>query len=94
MFVHRSLLEAIGGIPEQPLMEDIELSKRLRRICKPMRRRETIAPSARRWQRDGVFSTIVGMWWFRLRYCFGANPEALARDYYSSPESSERLPDG
>ena len=94
LFVHRSLLEAVGGIPEQPLMEDIELSKRLRRIAKPMRRRETIAPSARRWQRDGVFPTIVRMWWFRLRYCLGANPEALVRDYYSSPDSPERTPDG
>ncbi|GIT39430.1 MAG: hypothetical protein Ct9H300mP8_06260 [Gammaproteobacteria bacterium] len=40
IFVHRSLLERIGGIPNQPLMEDIELSKRLRRISKPIRIRK------------------------------------------------------
>ena len=82
MFVHRSLLEAIGGVPEQPLMEDIELSRRLRRVGKPIRRRELLTTSIRRWQRDGVVVTIARMWWFRLRYFFGADPHALARDYY------------
>ncbi|MEE8245306.1 MAG: TIGR04283 family arsenosugar biosynthesis glycosyltransferase [Pseudomonadales bacterium] len=82
MFVHRSLLEAIGGVPEQPLMEDVELSKRLRRIGKPVRRRELLTTSTRRWQRHGVIRTMARMWWLRLRYFFGADPEVLVRDYY------------
>jgi glycosyltransferase involved in cell wall biosynthesis len=51
--VHRRLLEAVGGVPTQPLMEDIELSKRLRRLARPRRIRARIGADARRWRRWG-----------------------------------------
>ncbi len=83
IFVHRSLLVAIGGVPPQALMEDIELSKRLKRMMKPLCPRLEIATSSRRWDRFGLVRTVLGMWWFRLRYWLGADPERLAGDYYS-----------
>ena len=82
IFVHRSLLERIGGIPNQPLMEDIELSKRLRRISKPIRIRTSLGTSSRRWENDGTLRTILLMWELRLRYFFGTSPEVLAARYY------------
>jgi len=82
IFVHRDLLRAAGGMPTQSLMEDIELSRRLKRCCRPHCRRERIGTSARRWRRRGVVRTIVAMWTFRLRYWLGADPERLAREYY------------
>ena len=82
MFVRRALLERIGGIPDQLLMEDIELSKRLRRIAKPTRIRTLLGTSSRRWEQDGIVRTILLMWELRLRYFLGASPEVLAARYY------------
>ena len=82
IFVRRALLEQIGGIPDQPLMEDIELSKRLRRIAKPTRIRTLLGASSRRWENDGTVRTILLMWELRLRYFFGTSPEVLAARYY------------
>lgn len=82
IFVHRSLLDRVGGVPRQPLMEDIELSRRLRRLCRPLCPRIRLTTSARRWLRDGTLTTILSMWIFRLRYWAGASPEVLASDYY------------
>lgn len=82
IFVQRTLLERAGGMPRQSLMEDIELSSRLRRRQRPDCRRERIGTSPRRWRRRGVARTILSMWRFRLRYWLGANPEQLAREYY------------
>ena len=85
MFVHRRLLEAVGGVPAQPLMEDIELSRRLRRLSVPTRVRVPLTTSARRWQRDGVLATVLKMWSLRARYWLGESAEVLAKDYYGRP---------
>ena len=82
IFVHRELLDAVGGVPRQPLLEDVELCRRLRRLAKPRRIAERLVASSRRWERDGIARTIILMWWLRFRYFTGAAPEALARRYY------------
>lgn len=82
IFAHRSLLAAVGGVPRQGLMEDVELCRRLRRLAAPRRFRQPIITSSRRWERDGVARTVVLMWALRLRYFLGADPEALAKRYY------------
>jgi len=84
IFVHADLLRAIGGVPAQSLMEDIELSARLKRRQPPDCRPEQVGTSARRWQTRGTLRTILVMWRFRFRYWAGADPEALAREYYRS----------
>lgn len=82
VFVRRDVLEHIGGVPAQPLMEDVELTRRLKRQARPLCPRIALTTSSRRWQRDGLVRTIVRMWGFRLRYWLGADPEQLARSYY------------
>lgn len=82
IYLHARLLAAIGGMPAQPLMEDIELCRRLKRRAPLQCRQETIETSARRWLQRGTLRTVLAMWWYRLRYWFGADPVALARDYY------------
>ena len=84
IFVHRALLHRAGGVPAQSLMEDVELSRRLKRLARPECRRERVGTSARRWQSRGTARTVVAMWRFRLRYWRGADPERLAREYYRS----------
>ncbi|OPX56527.1 transferase 2, rSAM/selenodomain-associated [Oceanospirillum multiglobuliferum] len=82
IFVSRQLWRQIGGIPIQPLMEDIELSTRLKKLQKPICFHAKVTTSARRWQKNGTIKTILFMWQLRLRYFFGDSPEHLVRLYY------------
>ena len=81
MFVERALFERIGGFKELPLMEDIELSRRLRAIGRPACLRERVLTSGRRWERNGVWRTVLLMWRLRWRYWLGTAPEVLAKAY-------------
>ena len=81
IFVRAELFRQIGGFVPQPLMEDIELSRRLRCTGRPACLRERVLTSGRRWESRGVWRTIVLMWLLRWRYWRGAAPEALARAY-------------
>ncbi len=82
IFVRRTAFEKLGGFAAIPLMEDIELSARLKRLSRPLCLRGRVVTSGRRWEKHGVARTIALMWWLRLRYFFGASPGALARRYY------------
>lgn len=81
MFVRRETFLALGGFPQQPLMEDIELSRRLRALSPPACIATKAQTSGRRWEVKGVWRTIVLMWSLRLAYWLGAPAERLARDY-------------
>ena len=81
MFMRREVFLAAGGFPEQPLMEDIELSRRLRRAGWPACLRERATTSGRRWIEHGVWRTILLMWRLRLAYFLGASPERLRARY-------------
>lgn len=81
IFVRRDAFERIGGFPDQPLMEDVEISRRLRRIAAPAALREQVLTSGRRWERHGVWRTILLMWRLRAAYFLGADPAALAERY-------------
>jgi len=78
IFVRR---DAFTGFPEMPLMEDIALSRLLKRRGRPACLRACVTTSARRWEARGVLRTIVLMWRLRLLYALGAAPQRLARDY-------------
>jgi rSAM/selenodomain-associated transferase 2 len=81
LFMHTRLFQQLGGYADQPLMEDIELSRRLRAVVAPRCLRQRVLTSGRRWQQGGVWRTIVLMWWLRWRYWRGADPQTLARLY-------------
>ncbi len=81
LFMTREVFDSVGGFPAQDLMEDIEISRRLRRAARPACLRLKVTTSGRRWLRDGVARTVLLMWWLRLRYACGADPAALARWY-------------
>jgi rSAM/selenodomain-associated transferase 2 len=84
LFVRRRLFEQLGGYADQPLMEDIELCRRLKALPAagaPACLRARVATSGRRWLTHGVWRTIVLMWWLRWRYWRGASAEQLARLY-------------
>jgi rSAM/selenodomain-associated transferase 2 len=81
IFVTRAAFERVGGFPDQPLMEDIEISRRLKAIGRPACLRAKVTTSGRRWERRGVWATIALMWRLRWRYWRGETPDRLARDY-------------
>ena len=81
MFITRDLYERVGGFPDQPLMEDIEISQRLCRLARPICLRERVRTSGRRWERDGVWRTILLMWRLRWRNWRGEAAADLAKAY-------------
>ncbi len=82
IFVRRDVFEAVGGFPRIPLMEDVALSRLLKRQAgRPACVRSPVVTSSRRWERDGVLRTILLMWRLRLAYFLGADPACLAARY-------------
>lgn len=81
IFVSRAAFEQVGGFPPQPLMEDIEISRRLKRLGRPACLRAKVRTSGRRWEQRGVWRTIWLMWRLRWRYWRGASPAQLAQAY-------------
>ncbi len=81
MFVTSELFERVGGFPLQPLMEDIAMSRVLKRIAMPLCLRVKVVTSGRRWEQGGAWHTILLMWRLRLAYFLGISTERLARSY-------------
>ncbi len=91
LFVRRRLFESVGGFPEQPLMEDVALSARLRQVSTPACLRPCVTTSGRRWDRHGLWRTILLMWRLRMAYALGADPRTLALRYGYRPRSVAAL---
>ena len=83
IFVTRAAFGA--GFPDIALMEDIAISRRLKRVGPPLCIAGPVVTSGRRWERHGVVRTIVLMWSLRLAYWLGASPDWLARRYGYEP---------
>ncbi|MFT5643829.1 MAG: glycosyltransferase involved in cell wall biosynthesis [Janthinobacterium sp.] len=81
MFVTRAAFDALGGFPDQPLMEDIALSSRLRAMSRPACIRRCVTTSGRRWETRGVWRTILLMWRLRFAYWRGVPAGELAKAY-------------
>jgi rSAM/selenodomain-associated transferase 2 len=82
IFVRRADFEAIGGYPDIPLMEDVELSRRLKRRGRLRALRLRVTTSARKWERAGPLRTIGLMWVLRFLHFCGVAPARLHRWYY------------
>lgn len=90
IFVTREAFDAVGGFPELPLMEDIAMSRRLKRLCRPFCIATPAITSGRRWERDGVVRTILLMWRLRLAYYLGVEPALLAQRYGCVSSAAQR----
>lgn len=85
MFMQRTAFEAAGGFRDIPLMEDLALSRALKRLGRPACLRERVDTSGRRWEKHGVVRTIALMWRLRAAYFLGADPARLALRYGYRP---------
>jgi len=81
IFVRREAFQTVGGFPAVALMEDIAICTRLKRLGRPLCLRACVTTSGRRWEKNGVLSTILLMWRLRFAYFLGADPKQLARQY-------------
>jgi GT2 family glycosyltransferase len=81
IYVRRAAFEQVGGFPELPLFEDAEFCVRLSRLGRFVMLRADAVTSARRWERCGVFRTILLMWMLKFFHSLSVSPERLARYY-------------
>ncbi len=89
LFVLRDAFERVGGFADLPLMEDIDVCARLKKIGAPACLRQRVTTSARRWEQRGIWRTIVLMWGLRLAYFLGANANTLAQRYGYPPQPAQ-----
>jgi len=81
IFVERALFDAVGGFPDIALMEDVALSRALKRVARPVALHARVVTSSRRWETRGIVRTVLLMWSLRAAYALGADPDRLARWY-------------
>ena len=91
IFMTRLAFDSVGGFPDQLMMEDVEITSRLKKLSAPLCLRERVITSGRRWERHGVWRTIGLMWRLRCQYALGAAPADLHRSYYGN---CEKINDG
>lgn len=80
-FIRTSSFQAIGGYPDQPLMEDVEIIARLRRVGRVVLLPLAVTTSARRHEHIGLLRSVFFMWYLRMLYHFGTSPARLQRMY-------------
>ena len=81
IFMTLAAFDAVGGFPQQALMEDIDMSRKLKKLSRPACLRSKVTTSGRRWDTRGAWPTIVLMWKLRWAYWRGASPGDIARAY-------------
>lgn len=89
VFVRSDVYRMLGGYAPLPLMEDVEISARLKWVGHPACLPGPVLASSRRWERHGILRTILLMWLLRLLYWFGVSPARLARWYKAT--SSDKM---
>ncbi len=83
LFVRRSLFKKLGGYREDyPLMEDVELVRRLHRCAGFEILRAPVYTSARRFESEGYLKRTCGNLYLQLLYALGVHPQKLARRYW------------
>jgi len=89
IFLRRDLFEQINGYTQQPLMEDVDLTCRLKKISLPFCIDKPVTTSARKWEKEGVIKTVWLMWKLRAAYARGVSPEILVKQYYHNNKTDE-----
>jgi rSAM/selenodomain-associated transferase 2 len=84
IFISRDIFNTLGGYHDLALMEDIAISKRLKKIALPVRVNERLLTSSRKWEVNGIARTVLKMWTLRALFFFGANSIWLEKKYYKN----------
>ncbi len=82
LFLRKTDFYRIGGFADIPLMEDIEISGKLKKIGKIVFVRPPIQTSPRRWLKEGATYTTLRDWTLAFSYSFlKVSPEKLIKFY-------------
>lgn len=81
MWITRNLYEEVGGFSSAPLMEDVIISERLRKIAMPFVLPGPVSIPGRHWEKRGVTRTTIRNWILFQKYKMGTDPEKIARNY-------------
>ncbi len=81
MFVRREAYFEVGGFKNWPIMEDVDLARRLNRVGGFKLARGYVKTSARRWRKENLICTTLRNWSLIIRYGLGVSPDALYRHY-------------
>jgi hypothetical protein len=99
-FFRREVLERIGGFPGQMLMEDVELSLRLRKVGRLVFLSRGILVSGRRWERGSLTRNIIIVVRLFTRYLLERSLGRLKQDagdyygrYYGNPRKKDHQTD-
>jgi rSAM/selenodomain-associated transferase 2 len=81
-FLKAELFRSLNGFPMMPLMEDLEMARRVRKQGRIAISPLAVKTSARRWESRGVLRTTLLNQLFLLSYFLGISPQRIARWYY------------
>lgn len=82
IFIRKEYFERVGGYRAIPIMEDVELMSRIKKLGDRIRiLPEKVMTSTRRWEREGVLSATLRNWMLQLLYLLGVSPERLVKYY-------------
>ena len=81
LIIKKDLFDDIKGYLDINLMEDVEITYRLKKICKPILFEGYAISSPRRWKKNGFFKTILQMRILRMLYHFGICTNKLSKLY-------------
>jgi rSAM/selenodomain-associated transferase 2 len=81
ILVEKIFFNKVAGYKDINLMEDIELSNRIKKLSKPNLIKGYAVTSSRRWEKYGFIKTILLMRFLRFLYFLGVNDKFLANIY-------------
>ena len=81
IFIKRSHFNKVNGYSDLPLMEDVDLSKKLKTISPPVCIKDELVTSSRRWEQKGILATVLLMWRLRFLFWLGVSAEKLTKQY-------------
>jgi len=87
MFVLKSIFDALGGYPDQPILEEVLLALKLRKRKWPVILGPTLKTDARRWIRRGVIGVTRTNWTVMFRYFVRRRPPDELAEYYRQQQS-------
>jgi rSAM/selenodomain-associated transferase 2 len=81
-FMSRAYFHEIGGFAEIPIMEDVDMMRRIKKRGECIRiLHDAVTTSPRRWEKEGILYSVIRTWVLAFLFAFGADPVKLAKHY-------------
>lgn len=82
IFLKKEFFDQIGGFKDIPIMEDVELMQRIKKMRKKIKFIPCkVRTAARRWEKEGIFYCTLRNWALITLYMLKVSPEKLSKFY-------------